>query len=469
MIFKQYYLGCLAHASYLIADEQTKTAVIVDPQRDIQQYLDDAKQQGLEIRHVFLTHFHADFVAGHLELRDRVGATIHLGARADAEYPFFPAKEGELLEFGQVRLGFLETPGHTPEGVSILVYDLAESAVHPKMVLTGDTLFIGDVGRPDLMASVGVTADELAGQLYDSLHNKLMKLPDDTLVYPAHGAGSLCGKNLSDDTVSTIGDQRQMNYALRPMPREAFIQVVTENQPPAPEYFAYDAQLNKKERLKLDESLQSGMKALSLDAVLAHLNQGKPVLDTRRDSDFSAAHLKGAVHVALGGKFATWAGIVLKPDTPIVIVAEPGTEYESEMRLGRIGFDQVAGFLEGGMEALKARPDLVESTPSWTGDEFLKHLQAGEPVTILDVRAPSEYEAGHLKDALNIRLNDLSKRIEEVPRDRTAVVHCAGGYRSTIACSLLQRAGHTRVVNLLGGIGALPEQTGKEEGWLVSA
>ncbi len=469
MIFKQYYLGCLAHASYLIGDEKTKTAVVVDPQRDIQQYLDDAGRLGLDICHVFLTHFHADFVAGHLELRDQAGSAIHLGARADAEYPFTPAREGEVLEFGDVRLGFLETPGHTPEGISILVFDLAENPDHPKMVLTGDTLFIGDVGRPDLMASVGVTAEELAGQLYDSLHNKLMKLPDDTLVYPAHGAGSLCGKNLSDDTVSTIGDQRDLNYALRPMSQETFIQVVTENQPPAPEYFAYDAQLNKKERLKLDESLQSGMKPLSLEEVLARMNQGEQILDTRQDGDFGAAHLKGSVHVALGGKFATWVGIVLKPDITTVIIAEPGTEYESEMRLGRIGFDKVAGFLDGGMAALKDRPDLIEATTAWTGSELLQNLQGQKSPMILDVRAPAEFDEQHLREAVNIRLNDLPKRMDEIPKDRQVVVHCAGGYRSTIACSLLQKAGHKDVVNLLGGIGALPENVAREGGWLISA
>ena len=469
MIFKQYYLACLAHASYLIGDESTRTAVVVDPQRDIAQYLEDARKMNLAIRHVFLTHFHADFVAGHLELRDRTGAEIHLGSRAEAEYPFTPAREGEFLEFGRVRLGFLETPGHTPESICILVYDLDETPDHPKMVLTGDTLFIGDVGRPDLMASVGVTAEELAGRLYDSLHQKLLALPDDTLVYPAHGAGSLCGRNLSDETVSTIGEQRVLNYALQPMSRERFIEMITENQPPAPAYFSYDAQLNKKERLRLDDALQSGLKPLTLDALLDRQAAGDQVLDTRPDSDFNAAHFRGAVHVGLGGKFATWAGIVLKPEIPIVLIAEPGTEYESELRLGRIGFDRITGYLEGGMRALEPRPDLVQAVPAWTAAELTGHLEAGEEIVILDVRSAREFQERHLKDALNIPLNELPNRLGEIPRNGTVAVHCAGGYRSTIACSLLQRAGRENVVNVLGGINAFQEVHEDHRKWLVSS
>lgn len=455
MIFKQYYLGCLAHASYLIGDEETKTAVVVDPQRDVEQYLDDAEKLGLTIRHVYLTHFHADFVAGHLELRDRCGAAIHLGAKGDAEYEVVPEKDGTRLDIGNVRLASMETPGHTPEGICILVYDLKEDADNPKMVLTGDTLFIGDVGRPDLMASVGVTAEELASLMYDSLHDKLMKLPDATLVYPAHGAGSLCGKNLSDETVSTIGDQKRLNYALQPMDREQFIIMMTENLPAAPEYFPYDAQLNRKERLLLDASLETGMKALTLDELLALHKEGAQILDTRPETDFNAAHLKGAVQVGLGGKFATWAGVVLKPDVPTALIAEPGTEYESEMRLGRIGFDKVAGFLQDGMKALADRPDLVEATPSWSVEDWERAIEEKRQVRVLDVRSPTEYKEGHVRDALHIPLTELAQRLDEIPRDGELLVHCAGGYRSTIACSLLQRAGRTGIINLLGGINAI--------------
>ena len=324
MMLKQYYLGCLAHASYLIADEQTGTAVVVDPQRDIEQYLDDAQQHGLHIRYVFLTHFHADFLAGHLELRDRVGATICLGARAEADYAFRPFSDGETLELGQVRLQILETPGHTPEAISVLVYDLDQDAQHPHAVLTGDTLFIGDVGRPDLMASSGITADALAGMLYDSLHQKLLPLPDATLVYPAHGAGSMCGRNLSTDTVSPLGVQKRYNYALQPMSKADFIRLVTADQPETPAYFAYDALLNRRERPTLDQALARELNPLALDEVLRLLQTGAQVLDVRDPADFEGAHLAGSINIGLGGSYATWAGTLLERDKPIVLVAEPG-------------------------------------------------------------------------------------------------------------------------------------------------
>ena len=468
MIFKQYYLGCLAHASYLIGDEETKTAIVVDPQRDVQQYLEDAKKYHLKIRHVFLTHFHADFVAGHLELRNQAGAQIHLGAKAQAEFKFTPEKDGNRLEIGSLCLEFLETPGHTPEGLSILVFDLRESSQNPKMVLTGDTLFIGDVGRPDLMASEGVSERELAGMLYDSLREKLMKLPEDTLVYPAHGAGSLCGKKLSEDTVSTIEQQLLSNYALQPMDREEFIALVTENQPQAPTYFSYDARLNKKERQSLDRSLEASLIPLTLEEVLKKQKAGCQLLDTRPEGDFNAAHLKGAVQVGLGGKFATWAGIVLNPEVPILILGEPGTEYESQMRLGRIGFDKVAGYLKDGMRALHDHPELIDSTISWTVQEFLENLGKGFSPFVLDVRSPGEFEEHHIKDAKNIPLNDLKKRLHEIPQDETILVHCAGGYRSTIACSILKKEGCSNVVNLIGGVGALEQVKEQLNDLLVS-
>lgn len=304
MYLKQFYLGCLAHASYLVGDEETRTAAIVDPQRDIDQYLEEARRRSFEIRHVFLTHFHADFIAGHLELRDRVGAQIHLGARANAEYEFVPAKDGDVLEFGKVRLKILETPGHTPESISIVVYDLAKDPNIPYAVLSGDTLFIGDVGRPDLLASFGVSAEELAAMLYDSLHNKLLPLPDETLVYPAHGAGSMCGKNLSMDTVSTMGVQRQYNYALKPMSKEEFIRLVTAAQPEAPKYFSYDALLNRKEHPTLEQTLVSEVKTLSLDEVIRLKNAGAQLLDVRDMADFAGAHMADSVNIGLGGSYA---------------------------------------------------------------------------------------------------------------------------------------------------------------------
>ena len=287
MILKQYYLGCLSQASYLIGDESTRTAVVVDPRRDIEEYLEDAAEAGLRIEHVILTHFHADFVAGHLELRERTGARIHLGARASAEYEFSPLADGDVLEWGQVRLTIMETPGHTPEAISVLVFDLARDRERPQAVLTGDTLFIGDVGRPDLMASVGASAQELAGQLYASVH-RLLQLPDETLVYPGHGAGSACGKNLSSETVSTIGAQRRENGALQPMSQEAFVKLVTADQPKAPAYFGYDAQLNRRQRSTLEAALARELAALPLEAVLRAQSEGAQVLDVRDPDDYAA-------------------------------------------------------------------------------------------------------------------------------------------------------------------------------------
>src|ERR1700679_3427977 len=295
MILKQYYLGCLAHASYLLGDEASSTAIVVDPQRDIQQYLADASTFGLQIRHVFLTHFHADFIAGHLELRDRCGATIHLGSRAQAEYTFVAMRNNDTLDFPGLRLQVLETPGHTIESISILVFDLQKGAAKPCAVLTGDTLFIGDVGRPDLRASLGWTASDLGAHLYDSLHNKLLTLHDEILVYPAHGAGSLCGKRLSSDTVSSLGDQRRLNYALQPMSKEEFIRLVTADQPDAPPYFTYDAILNTREHATLDKNLEQVHRAIELDEVLQMGDAGAQILDVRDAAEYAKGHLAGSI------------------------------------------------------------------------------------------------------------------------------------------------------------------------------
>ena len=361
MIFKQFYLPCLAHASYMIGDEDTGTAAVVDPQRDTEQYIAFAAEHALTIKHVFLTHLHADFIAGHLELRDHAGATIYLGAAAKAAYPFTPLDDGAIVEFGRIRLKVLETPGHTPESISILIYDLNASDSEPHAVLTGDTLFIGDVGRPDLRATLGWSAAELGSALFDSLHRKLLALPDQSLVYPAHGAGSLCGKALSKETVSTLGEQRRSNYALQPMSREAFVQVVTADQPEAPAYFTYDAVLNSEERPTLDQTL-AHVNPMMLDHVLALKEVGAQILDTRDPGEFAAAHLAGSINIGLVGQYATWAGTVLDRDHPIVIIADPGRETESATRLARIGFDHVAGYLKDGLHSLESRPDLTVTT-----------------------------------------------------------------------------------------------------------
>ena len=452
MILKQYYLGCLAHASYLLGDEATHTAVIVDPQRDIQQYLDDADALGLQIRHVFLTHFHADFIAGHLELRDRCGATIHLGARAVAEYTFTPMHDGDTLNFPGMRLQVLETPGHTIESISILVFDLSKSATNPYAVLTGDTMFIGDVGRPDLRASLGYSANELGGHLYESLHNKLLPLPDETLVYPAHGAGSLCGKQLSSDTVSPLGIQRRFNYALQPMSKDEFIALVTADQPDAPQYFTYDAILNTRERGTLESNLEKVLQPLSLDEVLTLQKSGAQLLDVRDGAEFAKGHLTGSLNIGLGGQYATWAGTLLDREKPIVILAEPGREHEAALRLGRIGFDHVRGYLANGLAALATRPDLISTTERVSPTDFNAEL-AGSPV-VLDIRNPREYATKHIPGSLNIPLNHLEERLAEVPRDRRIAVHCAGGYRSSAAASILHRHGITNLIEMTGGIAA---------------
>ncbi len=452
MFLRQYYLNCLAHASYLIGDEQTGAAAVVDPQRDIDRYLDDAKRHGLSIQHVFLTHFHADFVAGHLELRDRSGAQIYLGSRAEAEYGFQPMRDGDRLDLGAVRLQVLETPGHTVESICLLVFDLAHSAQKPHAVLTGDTLFIGDVGRPDLRASLGWSAEELGNMLYDSLHDKLLPLPDETLVYPAHGAGSLCGKQLSSETVSKIGDQRRFNYALQPMGRDEFLRMVTADQPEAPEYFTYDAVLNTKERSTLDQSLEHALIPLSLGRVLEMQNTGAQVLDVRDPGLFAHAHLAGSVNIGLGGQYATWAGTLLSSDQPIVLIAEPGREQEAATRLGRIGFDRVAGYLAGGIEALEKRPDLVEGWGRIDAATLAERLASAEPPLVLDVRTAKEWQAKSIEGAVNVPLNRLKQHIHELPVGRKLVVHCAGGYRSAIAASFLQQAGRADLEELAGGL-----------------
>jgi hydroxyacylglutathione hydrolase len=454
MILKQYYLGCLAHASYLLGDEASSTAIIVDPQRDIQQYLADAGKFGLQIRHVFLTHFHADFVAGHLELRDRCGATIHLGSQAHAEYAFVGMKDGQRLDFPEMRLEVLETPGHTIESISILIFDLQKGATKAYAVLTGDTLFIGDVGRPDLRASLGWTARDLGGRLYDSLHNRLMPLADETLVYPAHGAGSLCGKQLSSDTVSSLGDQRRLNYALQPMSREQFISLVTADQPDAPAYFTYDAILNTRERATLDKNLEQVLHPIDLDEVIRIGDLGCQILDVRDAAEYAKGHLAGSINIGLGGQFATWAGTVLDRAKPIVIIAEPGREPEAALRLGRIGFDHVKGYLQGGMEALAARPDLIWPTERLSALMVAEALAIGNPPLLLDIRNPREWVAKHIYGSVNIPLNHLQERIGEIPRDRCIAVHCAGGYRSSIAASIMHQYGLTHLIEMAGGLAA---------------
>ncbi len=454
MILKQYYLGCLAHASYLLGDAASSTAVVVDPQRDVQQYVAGAEEFGLQIRHVFLTHFHADFVAGHLELRDRCGATIHLGSRAQAEYAFLSMKEGDTLDFQGMRLEVLETPGHTIESISILVFDLEKDRAKPYAVLTGDTLFIGDVGRPDLRASIGWSAEDLGARLYDSLHNKLLKLPGETLVYPTHGSGSLCGKSLSSDTVSTMGVQRRTNYALQPMTREEFVRIVSTGQPDAPPYFTYDAVLNTRERTSLDENLKRVLHPIELEEFLRMADAGAQILDVRESAEYAQDHLAGSINIGLSGQYATWAGTVLDRTKPIVVIAEPGREQEAALRLGRIGFDHVKGYLKGGMEALAGRLDLMVPTKRFSAPMVAEELASADPPLLLDVRSQREWTEKRIDGSTNIPLNHLQARIAEIPRDHRIAILCEGGYRSSIAAGILQRFGIMNLIEMAGGIAA---------------
>ena len=375
-------------------------------------------------------------------------------------------KDGEGIDFGNVRLRILETPGHTPESISILVYDLAVSATAPNAVLTGDTLFIGDVGRPDLRAALGWSATQLGGMLYESLHNKLLPLPDASLVYPAHGAGSLCGKAISKETVSTMGEQRRVNYALQPMTKDAFIQVVTADQPEAPDYFTYDAVLNSEERPTLDQALEQGLNPLPLDSVLGLQSAGAQILDTRDPAEFAAAHLKGSVNIGLGGQYATWAGTILNREDPIVIIAAPGREKESAVRLGRIGFDHIVGYLQDGLRSLDSRPDLLTTTESFSPQYALETMAASKspldtnatvhlnPPLVIDVRNPGERARKFIDGSESIPLNHLAEKSVGLPRDRQILVFCAGGYRSSVAASLLQRAGFKNVAEIAGGLAA---------------
>ena len=422
MLLKQFYLNCLAHASYLVADERTGVAAVVDPQRDIGQYLALAEAQGLRIEHVILTHLHADFIAGHLELRDRTGASIYLGAAAQAEYVFTPLRDGDLIELGRVRLAALETPGHTAESISLAVYDLDRSATSPYAVMTGDTLFVGDVGRPDLFGSVGASATELAGHLYDSLRLKLLALPDESFVYPAHGAGSLCGKALGKETFSTIGEQRRSNYALQPMTKEAFVELVTADQPDAPAYFGFDVLLNSREHPTLDATLERELKPLAIEDVLALRATGAYVLDTRDPSDFAAAHLDGSINVGLGGQFATWVGTVLGRGHQIVLITEAGHQGEAAMRLGRIGFDDVVGYLADGLYGAVAHGHLITTTERLSPQLAADRLASGSPLAV-DVRTPTERQKTRIPGSVGVPLNHLTERFLDLPTDRPLVVY----------------------------------------------
>ncbi|MGB5757718.1 MAG: rhodanese-like domain-containing protein [Acidimicrobiales bacterium] len=454
MKFTQYYLDCLSQASYLIGDETTGRAVVVDPRRDVDEYVRDAEADGFTIELVIETHFHADFLSGHLELAAATGAEIGFSSVAKPEFATRALEDGERYSLGDVELEFRHTPGHTPESLSIVVYEHAGDEI-PYGVLTGDTLFIGDVGRPDLLASIGFTRDELADQLYDSLHNKLLTLPDQTRVYPAHGAGSACGKNLSTETWSTMGQQRNENYALLAPDKATFIELVTEGQPPAPEYFLYDAVLNRQDRELLDETAMP--EALDLETFDRLVAGGAMIVDGRDPETFAAGHMAGSVNVGLNGRYAEFAGSVVPSDVDIVLVVDEGFELEAKNRLARIGFDRVVGYLEHPLAVMAASPDRVRRASRLTAVEYEQRKDSIEGLQLVDIRNPGEIALGTIDGAIELPVGQLPGRIDELDPARPTVVFCAGGYRSSVGASVLRHAGFEDVSDIIGGYGAWSE------------
>ena len=450
MYFKQFYLGCLAHASYIIGSE--REAAVVDPQRDVEQYIEDAAAHNLKIKYVIETHLHADFVSGHRELAARTGAEIVFGSKAEATFPHRAANEGDELKVGKIVLRVMETPGHTPESISILVVDPAKSD-QPDKILTGDCLFVGDVGRPDLAGGKGYTPQMMAGMMYDTLHQKMLQLPDETEVYPAHGAGSMCGKNMSKETWSTIGEQRKVNYALQPMLRDEFIRMMTSEMPDAPAYFKKDAEINRTGAPALTEIARPAPR--SPEEVKALGTQGHTILDVRAAADFGAGHVPGSLNIGLGGQFAIWAGVLISMGTPIVIVADSAEKIdEAVTRLARVGLESVEGYLDGGIDAWRSADLEVARVPQISVDDLNDLVGKQTDLQVLDVRREAEFKSGHVPPAVPAELSKLEHtKLTLDPAKPTAVI-CAGGYRSSAATSILEQRGFTNLLNVTGGTGA---------------
>jgi hydroxyacylglutathione hydrolase len=445
MIFEQFYLSCLAHASYLVGSEGI--AAVIDPQRDVGIYLDVARERGLHIAHIIETHLHADFVSGHRELAAVTGAEIYLGEGSGATFPHLAVRDGDEVSFGRVRLRFLQTPGHTLESVSVVVTDL-ESGDAPAAVLTGDTLFIGDVGRPDLAENH--TPQELARLLYDSLREKILKLPDHVLVYPAHGAGSMCGRNISADRNSTIGRERRTNYALQPMEREAFVALMTEDLPPRPEYFQRDVEYNRHGAAPLEDL--PPLAQIAPPQALDRQRAGAVILDTRAATPFCSGHIPASINIGLSGQFAAWAGAVLDLDRDLILVADDDkAAEEARMRLARVGIERVAGAVAGGIAGWAAAGLPLALTHQITVQDLAPEAAH---YAIVDVRRPPEWKSGHIPGALLHPLDGLGKTLDQMDRKQPVAVNCKGGYRSAIACSLLEAAGFENVVNVMGGFDA---------------
>lgn len=456
MFIKQLYTNCLSEAAYYI--ESDGEAAVIDPLRDIDTYLDLANERKATIKYIFETHFHADFVSGHVDLAKATGAPIVYGPGTSTGFEAHIAKDGDIFKIGKLSLKVLHTPGHTLESSCYLLKD--ESG-KDHSIFTGDTLFVGDVGRPDLaQKSNEITTADLAGMMYDSLQQKIVPLADDVLVYPAHGPGSACGKNLGPDTHSTVGSEKQTNYALQAASKEEFIKAVTDGIPPPPQYFPINAKINKEGYDSLDAVMEKGLRPLSVAEFKGLIIENTIILDTRSSSLFSQGFVPGSISIGLDGRFAEWAGSLLPFDAPMLLVTEPGKEKESIVRLARVGLDKVEGYLDGSYDAWKNSGETSDMIIDVEADELMMDIPFDQNLVVIDVRKPTEYADGHLKQALNIPLNELTDPGSMVNlEDRhNLYVHCAGGYRSVIASSLLKRQGIHNLRNIVGGWGKIKEQ-----------
>lgn len=446
MFVKQIYTGCLAQAAYYV--ESNGEAAIVDPLRETQPYIDLANERGAKIKYIFETHFHADFVSGHIDLAKKTGATIVYGPNASAQYDIYVAKDDEVFNIGDITVVALHTPGHTMESTTYLLRD--ESG-KDNAIFTGDTLFIGDVGRPDLAVKTNLTREDLAGHLYHSLHNKIMPLADDVLIYPGHGAGSACGKKMSNETIASLGDQKRLNYALQPMSKEEFVHQVTEGLSAPPQYFPKNAAMNKQGYSSFDEVLEKGTTPVSIDDMLTLQEEGAIVLDTRTPDAFVKGHVPGSMFVGIDGSFASWVGTLIPDITrPIVVIAEAGKEEEVVTRLARVGYDNTLGYLKGGFDAWLQSGKPVGKIESVTPDELSQAL-ADKALNILDVRKESEYDGAHVEGAENFPLDYINENYYKLDKNKTYHLHCKGGYRSVIAASILKSIGVDKLVNIEQG------------------
>ncbi len=454
MIVKPYHLPHLSQISYLVGDEESRIAAIIDPRRDIEEYMTDLRGQGLTLRYIFLTHFHADFVAGHLELHHQTGADIYLGARARSNFPFHAVGHGDEIECGAVRFTVLETPGHTPEGICLVMYDQEQNPDVPQAIFTGNTLLIGGVGRTDLFRAFGVTSSTLAAQLYDSLHLHLLTFPPRTTIYPAHGHGTLCAGHLHHRSHSTIAEEQEGNSAIKPMSKHTFIDLMSEEPLEKPKYFSHVAFLNRRDRPLLDQVLTQATRALTLDDVLHEKSGGTQILDVRAAEDYSRGHLSGSINIGHSGTLERWAGTLLNPDRPIVFIADPGQERDIAIRLAYVGLDNTLGYLDGGAASLASTPELTQSTPRLSVAHLQEQFNGSEYPYLLDVRSAQEWRTRHIDDSQNVPLGDLPMRLSHIPTTRPVIVYCSNGYRSSIATSLLHHYQFSNVVELTGGFDA---------------